>query len=147
MRDFRHPPRCKLELPLFICWHDELASHLCNKLDRLPFAMYGYHIDACSDLRTKLEYLNVTLDSLHIHVSGWTVFLSTEGWIAFICVYEPQLLPYLYVSLDCLHINVSVWVVFTTACMELDYLGYYISSCTVIVSTYQAACLPTYISE
>jgi hypothetical protein len=70
MRDFRHPPRCKLELPLFVYRHDKLVSHPCNKLDRLHFAMYGYHIDACSDLRIKLEYFNV-------YISRWTLFTST----------------------------------------------------------------------
>ena len=122
----------------------ELSSHPRNKLDRLPFAMFTYHIAVCSDLGIKLEYLNVC-------ISRWTLFTSTyrvglSSYLQQVGLFS-YMVPRLYISLDCLHINVSVWAVFTTARIELDCLDTYTSSCTVIISMYQAACLPTYVSE
>jgi len=130
MRDFRHPPQCKLELPIFICRHDELASHPCNKLDRLPFAMYGYHIDACSDLRIKLEYLKV-------YISRWTLFTTTYRVGLSSYLQQVGLSSYVRINLNCFLISMSVWTVFISKYQFGLSSQLHVWSSTVLIATYQ----------
>lgn len=70
MRDFKHPPLCKLELPIFIRTRDLNCLHI-HVTSWIVFLLpYTYHIAVCSDLHIKLEYLNV-------YISRWTLLTST----------------------------------------------------------------------